>query len=165
MNVVLCGMMGCGKSTVAERFSQLFGAPSVDTDKIIEERFGSINGIFAAHGEAYFRDIEAEITAETSKKYSNAVISLGGGCVLRSENVKNLKATGKIFYLRAQAQTLIERLKGDTSRPLLRGGLEERVDKILAERSQVYESVADFIIDTDGLTPTEIAQKIKEAIL
>lgn len=165
MNAVLCGMMGCGKSTVAERLSELYGVQSVDTDRIIEERFGSINAIFAERGEAYFRDIEAEITAETAKKYTNAVISLGGGCVLRSENVKNLKATGKIVYLRATPQTLIARLKGDASRPLLKGGLEERVNKILAERSHVYESVADFIIDTDGLTPTETAQKIKEAIL
>ena len=162
MNAVLCGMMGCGKSTVAAALSSLYNLSAVDTDALIVERFGEINKIFESKGEAYFRDLEAEITAEVAKKYQNAVISLGGGCVLRQENVKNLKATGKIFYLRATAETLISRLKGDTTRPLLKGGVEERVKTILAARASVYESVADYIIDTDGLTPEAIAQKIKE---
>lgn len=165
MNAVLCGMMGCGKTTVAAQLSELLGVQSVDIDKLIEERYGSINAIFAGYGEERFRDIETEITAETAKKYTNAVISLGGGCVLRQQNVKNLKATGKIIYLRAQPGTLIDRLRGDNTRPLLHGGLEERVHTILSERAHLYESVSDFIIDTDGLTPLQIAQKIEEEIL
>lgn len=161
MNIVLCGMMGSGKTSVAAELAKL-GYKCVDTDALIVERYGDINGIFASRGEQYFRDIEAQITEETAKKYSDAVISLGGGCVLRAENVKNLKASGKIFYLRAKAETLINRLKGDASRPLLKGGLEERVNSILSVRSGIYEGVADFIIDTDGLSPAEIAQIIKD---
>lgn len=161
MNIVLCGMMGCGKTSVAAELAKL-GYKVIDTDALIVERYGDINGIFASRGEQYFRDIEAQITEEIAKNYSGAVISLGGGCVLRAENVKNLKASGKIFYLRAKAETLIDRLKGDTSRPLLKGGLEERVNSILSVRSGIYEDVADFIIDTDGLSPAEIAQIIKD---
>lgn len=161
MNIVLCGMMGCGKTTVAAELGK-YGYTVVDTDALIVERYGNINDIFAEHGEEYFRDIESLITAEVAKKHGNAVISLGGGCVLRQENVKNLKAGGKIFYLRAKAETLIKRLKGDTTRPLLKGGLEERVRSILAVRSGIYEGVADFIIDTDELSPAEIAMKIRD---
>ncbi|MDE7076283.1 MAG: shikimate kinase [Clostridia bacterium] len=164
MNIVLCGMMGCGKTTVAAEFSAR-GYTVVDTDQIIVERHGNIDGIFAQYGEAHFRELEAAVTAEVAQKYNSAVISLGGGCVLRVENVKNLKATGKIFYLKAEAETLIKRLKGDTARPLLKGGLEEKVKSILAARAHVYESVADFVIDTDKLTPSEVAKIIEGKIL
>lgn len=161
MNIVLCGMMGCGKTTVAAELEK-FGYKVVDTDALIVERHGEINKIFDRFGEERFRAIEAEITAEVAKKYKNAVISTGGGCVLRQENVKNLKASGAIFYLRARAETIIERLKGDTTRPLLKGGLKERVNSILAVRSGIYEGVADFVIDTDGKTPEKIAEEIRE---
>lgn len=162
MNIVLCGMMGSGKTTVAGELSKEYNFKVVDTDALIVERYGNIDGIFAEHGEAYFRDIEAQITAETAKSYKNAVISLGGGCVLRMENVDNLKATGKIVYLETSAETVIERLKGDKTRPLLKGGLEERVNKILSERSAIYESVADLKVVTDGKSPREIAKEIIE---
>ncbi|MDE7084867.1 MAG: shikimate kinase [Clostridia bacterium] len=164
MNIVLCGMMGCGKTTVAAELGK-FGYTVVDTDGLIVGRYGEINKIFDSRGEEYFRDIESLITAEVAKKYTNAVISLGGGCVLRAQNVKNLKESGKIFYLRASAQTIIGRLEGDTARPLLRGGLAERVNSVLTARAAVYESVADFIIDTDGKTPQEIANTIREKFL
>lgn len=161
MNIVLCGMMGSGKTTVAAELEKL-GYKVIDTDAQIVEKHGSIDKIFAEHGEEYFRDAETQVVREVAQKNDGAVISLGGGCVLRQENVKNLKAGGKIFYLRAKAETLIKRLKGDTTRPLLKGGLEERVRSILAVRSGIYEGVADFIIDTDELSPAEIAIEIRD---
>lgn len=159
MNIVLCGMMGCGKTTVAAELGKS-GYSVVDTDAVIVERYGEINKIFDNRGEEYFRDIESLVTAQVAKNYGNAVISLGGGCVLRAQNVKNLKDSGKIFYLRASAQTIIGRLEGDTARPLLRGGLEERVTGLLKARASVYEDAADFIVDTDGKTPEQIAREI-----
>ena len=160
MNAVLCGMMGCGKTTVAKELEKQ-GFTAVDTDALIVERYGSIDKIFAEHGEEYFRNIETQITAEVAKNYTNAVISVGGGCVLRAENVKNLKATGKIFYLKTSAETIIKRLKGDSTRPLLKGGLEQKVNSILAARAAIYESVADEAVETDGLSPKQIAEIIK----
>ncbi|MGN0806193.1 MAG: shikimate kinase [Candidatus Coproplasma sp.] len=165
MNVVLCGMMGCGKTAVAKAYSALFGVKSVDTDQIIVERHGEINAIFANYGEEIFRNMETAVCKEVAASLDNAVISLGGGCVLRSENVASLKKTGKIFYLRTRAETIIQRLKGDSTRPLLQGGLEEKVNGILAKRAAIYEGVADCIIDTDSLTPEEIAQSIRTKIL
>lgn len=163
MNIVLCGMMGCGKSTVAAEFAKL-GHEAVDTDALIVCRFGAIDALFKERGEEYFRDIESETVAEVAKNYNGAVISLGGGCVLREQNVNNLKATGKIFYLRAKPETLIERLRGDTTRPLLAGNIEERVRTILYVRAEIYEKAADYIIDTDGLTPLQIAEEIEEKL-
>ncbi|MDE7087665.1 MAG: shikimate kinase [Clostridia bacterium] len=153
-------MMGCGKTTVAKELEKQ-GFTAVDTDALIVERYGSIDKIFAEHGEEYFRNIETQITAEVAKNYTNAVISVGGGCVLRAENVKNLKATGKIFYLKTSAETIIKRLKGDSTRPLLKGGLEQKVNSILAARAAIYESVADEAVETDGLSPKQIAEIIK----
>lgn len=161
MNIVLCGMMGCGKTTVAKVFED-GGATTVDTDGVIVERWGVISEIFKVHGEKYFRDLEAAVVKEIAAKYDSAVIALGGGVVLREENVKNLKKTGRLFYLKARAETLIARMKGDTTRPLLEGNIEERVNGILAVRSGIYEGVADEIIETDGLTPEQIAQAIRE---
>ena len=162
MNIILCGMMGSGKTTVAEALSENYSLDRVDTDGIIVSRYGAIDKIFASFGEAYFRDIETEVIKEIATSLKNAVISLGGGAVLRAENVENLKRTGKIFYLRATADTIINRLKGDNTRPLLQGNLEERVHSVLSVRSGIYEGVADIIVDTDGLTPEALAKIIKE---
>ncbi|MGN0818055.1 MAG: shikimate kinase [Candidatus Coproplasma sp.] len=164
MNVVLCGMMGCGKTTVAAEVSSRYNLTSVDTDAEIVKEYGEINAIFSEYGEEYFRTIEAKTVAAVAKKYKNAVISTGGGCVLRAENVCNLKATGKIIYLRTQPETLIKRVEGDTSRPLLKGGAKDKIYSILSVRAPVYTAAADYIVDTDGLTPEQIATKIMELV-
>lgn len=162
MNIVLCGMMGSGKTTIAAALSEMYSLERVDTDEIIVSRYGAIDKIFASFGEEHFRNVETEVVKEVASTSDNAVISLGGGAVLRAENVENLKRTGKIFYLRATADTIIKRLKGDNTRPLLQGNLEERVHSVLSVRSGIYEGVADIIVDTDGLTPEELAKIIKE---
>ncbi len=83
---------------------------------------------------------------------------------MRSENIGLLKNSGKIVYLRAGLQTLLSRINGDTSRPLLSGGAEDKIKKLFAVRTPLYESAADIIIDTDGLSPEEIASSIAELI-
>ncbi|MDE7379675.1 MAG: shikimate kinase [Clostridia bacterium] len=163
MNIVLCGMMGCGKTTVANEFARR-GKTVVDTDAEIVKEYGSIDNIFKQYGEERFREIESEITRKIAREFDGAVISLGGGCVLRACNVEELKRTGWIFYLRTSAEVIIKRLKGDTTRPLLQGGLEEKVRGILSTRSAIYESVADHIVDTDNLTPEQVADIIGEAV-
>jgi shikimate kinase len=155
-------MMGCGKTTVSAALNKKYNLQRVDTDEVIVEKYGSINAIFAEHGEEYFRDLETSVTKLVTENYKNAVISLGGGCVLRSQNVEYLKRTGKIFFLRASLETLVKRVEGDTSRPLLKGGARQKMTDLLAVRTPIYEKVADVIIDTDGLSPKEIATKIME---
>lgn len=159
MNIVLCGMMGSGKTTVARALENIYGFSVVDTDEIIVRRHGEINAIFRDLGEQAFRDIESQTVKEVSA-LDGYVISLGGGVVLRRSNVEELKKNGKIFYLRTRAETVIARVKGDSSRPLLQGNLEERVHAILKDRSKVYEEAADIVIDTDDKSPEEIADII-----
>lgn len=162
MNIVLCGMMGSGKTTVARILSYNLGREFVDTDEVIEKRYGSISEIFGRYGEERFRDEESTVVREVATIYKNAVISLGGGCVLRAVNVENLRKTGKIVYLCAQPQTLIARLREDCTRPLLSGDTEGKINSILASRKALYEGAADFIVQTDDKTPEEIAQIIED---
>ncbi len=165
MNIALCGMMGCGKTTVAKILAEKFNKSLKDTDEIIVGRYGTIADIFAQKGEEYFRKIEAEVIAEISSKDGNFVIALGGGAVLREENVRNLKRYGKIVYLRTEEENLVKRLEKTTDRPLLQGTMRDRISQIMRFRAPIYENAADFVIDTDGLSPQKIAIKIGEIIL
>ena len=158
MNIVLAGMPGSGKTTVAKLLEKR-GKQIYDTDEQIVKEHGSISDIFKNSGEQYFRQLETAAVKKLCMR-DFIVIATGGGCLLKKENVKLLKGSGKIIYLRTQPQTLIKRLQGDTTRPLLADGLEERINKLYGERADVYESAADIIIDTDGLTPDEITQRI-----
>jgi shikimate dehydrogenase len=164
MNIVLCGMMGSGKTTVANELAKLYNLEKVDTDQLITERYGVISQIFDKHGEKYFRDIETRISQEVASKYNNAVISLGGGCVLRAQNVEYLRSTGRLFFLRASLDTLVNRVEDDGTRPLLKGCVRDKMETLLEVRTPIYERVADYIIDTDNLTPCEIAEKIMSLI-
>ena len=163
MNIVLIGMPASGKTTVAEILGKSLGAEVVDTDALIVERHGAITEIFEKHGEEYFRDLESAAVKEAAKK-KKAVISTGGGCPLRKENVLALKECGKIVFLRTSITELIRRTEGDGTRPLLKGEREERLKSLLTVRTPVYEDAADLTIDTDGRTPEEIARIITEYI-
>lgn len=164
-NIVLCGMMGSGKTTVSRAIEMLYGLNRIDIDEEIVSRYGEISKIFSEKGEEFFRDIESEVIKNVSEGVKNAVVSLGGGAILREENVGYLKSTGKIFYLRARPETLINRLQGDTSRPLLQGDISAKINSLLSVRAPAYEKAADFIVDADGLIPDEIANIIMEHIL
>ena len=160
MILTLCGMMGVGKTTVGIKLAEIMACKCVDTDAVIEEKHGKISDIFARFGEEYFRALETEtVRALIDKK--DVILSVGGGLVLREENVKMLKSVGKIVHLRAKKETLVQRLSFDTSRPLLQGeDLEKRIEKLLQTREKVYASVADVTVDVDSKTPEEIAKEI-----
>ncbi len=159
MNIVLCGMMGCGKTTVAAELSRLTGMEQTDTDAEIVKEYGRIADIFEKYGEARFREIETQTVARISSR-DNIIIATGGGCVLNSANVEYLKRNGKIFFLQTRAETLIKRVEGDTERPLLAGGAEKRINELLPARTPKYLAAADYVVDTDGAEPEEIALKI-----
>jgi len=121
-NVILIGFMGCGKTTVGLRLSYRLRRTVTDTDKEIEkEEKRTISDIFATDGEAYFRKAETECLRKMIGGTENQIISVGGGLPMREENRRLLKKLGQVFYLRATAQTIYERLKDDTTRPLLQG--------------------------------------------
>ena len=162
MNIVLCGMMGVGKTTVGKWLARSLGLRWVDTDECIVEKHGEISTIFERFGEEYFRALETEIVKELVQE-DGLVLSVGGGLVLKEENVSLLKCNGKIVYLRASVETLTERLTADTTRPLLKTdgeSLSERIEKILTARAPIYEGVADFTVDVDGKTSEETVDEI-----
>lgn len=161
MNIILCGMMGVGKSSAGIRVAELTRRKWVDTDELIENRHGRISDIFEYYGEAHFRSLETDLVRELAKA-DELVISTGGGLVLKPENSELLKANGKVFFLRASFETLLVRVRADETRPLLKdtGKTAERLKELLAERTPVYEHVADFIVDTDGKSVEDVAREI-----
>ncbi len=164
MNLILCGMMGAGKTTVGIKIAEYTSRRCCDTDELIVEKYGKIADIFAQYGEKRFREIETE-TVKALAKQDGLVISTGGGLVLKQENNALLRQNGKIVYLRASIDTLVRRLRADGTRPLLENateGLCDRLTRLLKERAPIYERVADFVVDVDGKTPEVIAKEIVE---
>lgn len=166
MNLILCGMMGAGKTTVGIKIAELTGRRWYDTDECIADRHGKISDIFEYYGEAHFRKLETEVVKELAEK-DGLIISSGGGLVLKKENNELLQRNGKIIFLRASLDTLSKRLKVDGDRPLLQTSTEsirDRLARLLKERMPVYEHVADYTVDVDGKTPEEIAEEVIETV-
>ena len=159
-NIVLIGMMGCGKTTCGTLLSRKLGLPLVDTDSMIVEKEGrSIDEIFAVEGEEYFRQRETEIALELSEK-SGLIIATGGGMPLREENAQALRKNGVVFWLkRDPASTFAsESMEG---RPLAQDGQEAFV-KRFQERAPKYEKACHVIIE-DFTSPSITADKILRA--
>jgi len=165
MNVFLCGMMGCGKSTLAGLLSGELNLKLVDTDNIISARYGDIKKIFNDFGEAHFRALEKAVVFNVCAEEKNAVIALGGGSVLDKESAGCIKKSGIVVYVRAKEQTLLQRLKGGEGRPLLNGFGKKRVEELLVFRNPIYMAVSDIIVDTDGDLPCDSAKKIIEKVI
>ena len=161
MNIVLCGMMGVGKSSAGIEIANLTGRRWVDTDTVILTRHGRISDLFEYYGEEHFRSLETDVVREIADE-DGLVISTGGGLVLKQENNAMLKNNGTIFFLRASFRTLMERVGADETRPLLKdsNNMSSKLEELLNERTPVYEHVADFTVDTDGKTPIEVAREI-----
>ena len=160
MMIALTGFMGSGKTTVGKVLADFLGCPFMDLDDLVVKKAGkSIPDIFAQDGEPAFRELEAQILRKTVAKYaeSTAVLALGGGAVLAPASAALLHEKTVCIYLRATLDTLLERLAGETAgRPLADDFLAER----LASREPIYEKTAHVIIDTDGLSPDEVADEI-----
>ncbi len=162
MNLILCGMMGAGKTTIGIKIAELTELRWYDTDGLIVDKHGKISDIFEYYGEAHFRKLETEIIRDLAQK-DRLVISTGGGLVLKKENNELLQKNGKIVFLRASLETLSKRLRVDGERPLLQTSTEsirDRLFRLMTERAPVYEHVADYIVDVDGKTPEQIAKEI-----
>lgn len=161
-NIVLIGFMGSGKSTTGINLSYRLQCVLTDTDKVIEKKEGrSISEIFAAEGEEYFREKETELLKKLREERTRQIFSVGGGTPLRAENRKLLRELGTVVYLKVSPKTVCERLKGDTTRPLLQGeNPMEKIRTLLDEREELYREAADIIVETDGKKPAQITEEI-----
>ena len=151
-NIVLSGMPASGKSTVGKIAAKQLGREFLDTDRLIVEREGDIPTIFKEKGEKYFRDLESEVIREVSA-LSGKVISLGGGAVMRPENVTALRHNGAIFFIDRSPEYLIP--TGD--RPL--ADKKDKIMRLYKKRIDTYLSTADYIIDGD-CEPADVADSI-----
>ena len=161
-NIILIGFMGCGKTTVGIRLSYRLRRAMEDTDKLIEKEEGrTISEIFRTDGEAFFRGLETDCLKKLIRTARNMIISVGGGLPVREENRALLKQLGTVVYLCASAETIYERTKHDTSRPLLQGDDPKgKIRTLLAEREAIYESAADIVIDVNQKGFEEILAEI-----
>ena len=168
MKIVLCGYMGCGKSTVGQLLSEKLNVDFLEIDTEIEKKENSsITDIFQENGEIYFRKIENIVLNEVLKTSKNEVISLGGGTPCYANNLHLLKSNEhvKLFYLKMTPQNLTARLINEKQkRPLINHlqteeKLEEYIRKHLFER-QFYYLQSDFMIDANAKSVEELTEEI-----
>lgn len=162
MNLVLIGYRGTGKSTVARLLGERLGMDVVSLDhEIVRQAGRSIPEIVAAHGWSHFRDLESAVTQRIAA-HGNVIIDAGGGVILREENVKHLRRSGTLFWLRASVPVIVARIEGGTERPPLTANksFTEEVAEVLRERTPLYEAAAHHHIDTDALGPEQVADEV-----
>ena len=164
-SLVLIGFMGSGKSTVGRKLQDRLGYPLVDTDQEIEKRAGkSISEIFAEDGEDAFRKMETELLRElNSPEAPRRIISTGGGIIGREENRKLLREIGYVVWLKAPAETILERTAKNKSRPLLQtDNPMVQIDELMKKRQPLYEETAHQPVSTADLDSDEVATGILE---
>ena len=160
-NVVLIGMMGCGKSTVGKLLAQALGFAFVDTDQYIEAALGrSIPHIFAREGEAFFRDRELD-AAEELARGKGQVIACGGGLPTRAESIASLKDSGTVIFLRRDPGEIYDNVSMG-GRPLGQQGRAAFLERY-AGREPIYLEWADHVVDVQA-TPAETVQRILEVL-
>jgi shikimate kinase len=162
MNIVLIGYRGTGKSVVGSLVSERLQMKCFSMDGRIVEKAGmSIPDIVANHDWKTFRDMESDITRELAK-LDNIIIDTGGGVIERPENIDALKMNAVIIWLKASAGVIVSRIEGGTERPSLTGekSFTEEVEEVLERRTPKYRNAAHYEIDTERLTPEQVADRI-----
>lgn len=158
MAKVLLGFMGAGKSTIARSLDPNY----LDMDALIEKRLGmSIAKFFTEKGEEAFRQVESEVLADLLQR--DQIVSTGGGVVVSQENRDLLKTNSDNIYLKADFETLYQRISTDkdNQRPLFLNNSKEKLAAIFQERQAWYEEVASRILDVTKLSPEEIIEELR----
>ena len=155
----LCGFMGSGKSTIAKQLAQFSGTEHIDLDDyIVERENNSIPEIFAQYGEEYFRQAEIDSLGELCES-KFTVIALGGGTLMRQENISVCKKYGKIIFLDIDFDSCYKRIKDDKNRPLVTKNSENELRNIFNMRCDIYKKASDIIVCANS-SPSDIATDI-----
>jgi shikimate kinase len=164
-NIFLVGMMGAGKTTVGRALAHRLRREFVDTDRVLVERTGvPVATVFEIEGEEGFRKRETAVLHELGGR-DDCVIATGGGIVLAEENRRVMRESGTVVYLRARLESLWERTRHDSSRPLLatpdpRGRLEE----LLREREPLYRDAAHLVVDSGSQSAATLVNRVVAAL-
>ena len=162
-NVILVGFMGAGKSSVGRLLARRLGRCFVETDDMIAAAEGRpIPEIFADKGEAHFRQVESEVVRLLALKHGD-VIATGGGLPCAAGRLEALRAIGTVVWLGGDFGTLYERALRVGDRPMLRGKTREQVAALYESRKPYYAQ-ADLTVNTDGLTPDQVATRVAAAL-
>jgi shikimate kinase len=164
--VLLCGLMGSGKSRVGRALAFRLGWPFLDADELVEKAAGlKVAAIFAQRGESEFRRLESEALAGLPTH--RHVVGLGGGAVVSAENRRALRQKGHLVWLDAAPETLAERIGDSQKRPLLAGldraARVDRLRQLRADRLAAYQE-AELRVETDGLSVEQSAAKVHAAL-
>jgi shikimate kinase len=162
--IFLVGFMGCGKSSLGRKLARQTGWEFVDTDTAAETRAGmSVAEIFAARGEAGFRELEREVVKEIVADPRALVVALGGGAVAGEGAVEMLREAGTVVYLKRLPGALASRMSdaGRARRPKIAGmddaELVDYIEKTLPEREKQYNK-ANFVVDCDALADEAVVR-------
>lgn len=163
MAIVLIGVPGAGKTTVGSRLAKHLNFDFVDSDQQIEKLTEkSISDIFVQDGEEVFRKIEAEVIAAAFAQ-TQVVVSVGGGA-LTNENTRNLVKSHTAIWLQAGLSQAVDRIGMNKNRPLLLGNVRGQLADLMTAREPFYIECAKLVVDTNELTPDEVASKIEQLL-
>ena len=163
--VLLVGMMGAGKTSVGRALGQRLGWPYLDSDEEVRRRTGrTVPQLFAERGEAAFRAEESAALADACSSPYPIVVSVAGGAVLDEGNRRLIAAGGLVVWLRASLATLTQRVGDGRTRPLLGDDPGAALARLYPERARLYETLADLVIDVDGVPVDRLVARIADAV-
>jgi shikimate kinase len=167
MNIILIGFKNCGKTTVGKYLAARLQSTFIDTDRVLENYYSqkstiklSVREIYTKEGGALFRALEKNALA-TLTEIHNTIIATGGGIVIDSDNVTALKKLGTVVYLRATKELLLSRAQSSEVPAFLdQNNKRESFEQMYNERKDIYEAVADYIVEVDKCNVDNIADQI-----
>jgi shikimate kinase len=159
-NIILCGFMATGKSSVGKILASMLRYSFLDMDAVIEEDAGmTIPQIFSSRGESVFRALESQLVEQLAGK-SDCVIATGGGTIVDPQNLENLRRIGVVISLTANPKAILSRVGSGEDRPMLAGGDKtERIRLLMEQRAEAYAK-ADLVVDTSSLSIEDAAKCI-----
>ena len=163
-NIILCGFMATGKSTIGKRLSERMHFRFLDMDALIEKETGTtIPEIFATRGEPAFRALEDGLVDRIAG-WTGYVVATGGGTIVNPKNLQKLKDCGVVISLKADIQTILLRTGKEDTRPMLKGGDKlERIRRLLELREPFYAQ-ADIVLDTSPLAVDQVLDFLEEQL-